>query len=384
MNFFLTLLVVVIVFNILYHLLKGLPSLLTWFYIKIATLWLCVRGIVYLIRRSRKEEEEQGKTKELTRRPPPYLLRRYAHQWMKKLESDQGWAWCLYVARVPSYYRDCSLEDAYSLPLWVEQTISFVTRFSLQLLVIYILMLILMPQPMESTPTKLYDHLGIEVASCLLNEEGLCFLLPHEESVGVEKLLGMARRPSSPPINKTTTTTLDLLVGGREQRLLYPLEFLGGIVQYVSVENELIPLLMHLDKEERKATGTKKHPCICPLFLNMPGNLSFLYDTSQQEWVVMIRPAIYRNNSFAELVLSSVNYNAQSLFFSSPYHISDELIHYDSFVVEYTDSVQEMAPAKNLEEASLFTKVSSLDRKQMHIFGDDAVCFVYCDTIKKK
>lgn len=381
MNFFLTLLVVVIVFNILYHLLKGLPSLLTWFYIKIATLWVCVRGIVYLIQRSRQEE---GKTKELTRRPPPYLLRRYAHQWMKNLERDQGWAWCLYVANVPAYYRDCSLEDAYSLPLWVERTISFVASFSLQLLVIYILMLILMPQPTESTPAKLYNHLGIEVASCLLNAEGLCFLLPHEESVGVEKLLEMARRPSSPPINKTATAaTLDLLVGGREQRLLYPLEFLGGIVQYVNVENELIPLLMHLDKEERMATGTKKHPCICPLFLNMPGNLSFLYDTSQQEWVVMIRPAICRNNSFAELVLSSVNYNAQSLFFSSPCHIPDELIHYDSFVVEYIDyAVPEST--KNLEEPSLFTKVSPLETKQMHIFGDDAVCFVYCDTIKKK
>ena len=240
---------------------------------------------------------------------------------------------------------------------------------------------------MESTPTKLYNHLGIEVASCLSSVEGLCFLLPHEESVGVEKLLEMARRPSSPPVNKTTTTTttttLDLLVGEREQRLLYPLDFLGGIVQYVSVENELIPLLIHLDKEERKATGTKKHPCICPLFINMPGNLSFLYDSSQQEWIVMIRPTIYRNNSFAELVLSSVNYNAQSLFFSSPYHISDELIHYDSFVVEYIDyTVPEST--KNLEEASLFTRVSSLETKQMHIFGDDAVCFVYCDTIKKK
>lgn len=122
----------------------------------------------------------------------------------------------------------------------------------------------------------------------------------------------------------------------------------------------------------------------------MPGNLSFLYDTRQQEWLVMLRPTIYRNNSFAELVSSTITYNRQSLFFSQHHHI-EELIHYDSFVVEYIDPVsqEQSKSVKNLsdtlhdiafEEASLFTKISSLSTKQMHISGDDAVCFVYCNT----
>lgn len=400
MNFFLTLLVIVIVFNLLYYttkeLIKGFPSLVVWFFVKIATLWLYLRGIVYRLRRVREEEVVEGGTKELRRWPPPYLVRRYAHQWMKKLENDQGWAWRLYVAKVPAYYRECSPDYAYSLPLWIEQTSSTVARLSVQLFAIYILASLLMPHlayfnmtAIEATQAKLYSHLGIEVASCLSNNEGVCFLMPHEESLGVEKLLEMTRHHYHPPNSPTNKTTLDLLVGDREQ-VLYPLAFSGGVVQYVSIENELIPLLMHWDKEEREATGTTKQPCICPVFLNMPGNLSFLYDTSQQEWLVMLRPTIYRNNSFAELVSSTITYNRQSLFFSQ-HHRVEELIHYDSFVVEYMDPVSPPQPksVKNLsdtlrevafEEASLFTKISSLNTKQMHISGEDAVCFVYCNT----
>jgi len=118
----------------------------------------------------------------------------------------------------------------------------------------------------------------------------------------------------------------------------------------------------------------------------------------------MANPVIYRNNSFAELVASSIGYNALSLFSTKHRRwrnlVPQEIIHYDSFVVEYTEPVasslveerkkvghpySEKLREAEFTKASLFyrTETAELVRKQVHISGDDAVCFTYCNALTR-
>jgi hypothetical protein len=300
-------------------------------------------------------------------------------------------------------------------------------RMLAQFVVFYLVLLLCSPlwmpyftsltmAPIEATQATLYTLLDLHVQPCVWasEEAAECFLYD-SEIVGESALLRVAMRDIVFKGHAPPNKTLDLLVDERRATLLYPLDFVTPLNQaldsgppdaketvvvrrYVNVETQLMPLLMFLHNDE---SATTSHPCICALFLNIVSNVSFHYDAGEGRWLVMARPTIHRNNSFAELVASNINYHRLSIFFEKHKRwrslIPQELIHYDSFVVDYMEPVfseavtitTRVAPLNDkLREASfsgasLFSRIEETTtlHKQVHLSGDDAVCFVYCDAL---
>jgi hypothetical protein len=189
-----------------------------------------------------------------------------------------------------------------------------------------------------------------------------------------------------------------------------------SLKRYVRVKEDIVPLLTHLQRQQLALHPTTEATslCVCPLFLNLVANVSFLFDTSEQRWLVMAQPTIHRNNSFAELVASSVSYNEKSLFYKrhlqwQKYVGKADLIHYDSFVIEYIEPVDELLDTMTNMPTEVFSTLSSLNqkleethlttarlfyrlkesevqaqRKKVHVSGSDAICFIYCDTMQQR
>lgn len=433
-SFFLPLAVVILCY-VAYHGLWYLPGILLWCYKRLQTALICARAILYLFWRS--GEGGDVPIKQLNR-VHVHPLRHYIHDYLSQLEKGQAnaLAQALYQ-RVPPHYRVKSNEgtSSHPLPLWMEQAIILTknekVRVVAQLTLFYLVLLFSSPlwmpyftsltmAPLEATQAALYAHLGLEVQPCMwASQETECFLYEEADIVGESALLRVAMRDIAFKGRAPPNETLDLLVDEGRGILLYPMDFVTPLNQplengpspvidradtketmvvrrYVNVEAQLMPLLMFLHNDESATTG---HPCICALFLNIVSNVSFHYDASERRWLVMARPAIHRNNSFADLVASNMNYHRLSIFFEKHKRwrslVPHELVHYDSFVVDYIEPVfseltlttsvgplNEKLRDASFSEASLFSRVeSSALHKQVHLSGDDAVCFIYCDAL---
>ena len=441
MSLFLSLALFILCY-VVYRIFWALPIIVHWCYARLLTVWKCLCGILYLIQRSREVTSNTG-VKQL-KRVHVHFLRRHTHDYLVRLEKGEGNAFVRtlfdkYVATVPEQYRATSNEgtSSHPLPMWLEQVIFYLdgdkTRRVLKFTVFYVVLLLSshlwMPYvtsvtitmtPIEATRLALYTQLGIDIEPCMWGGGGGeesrndCFLYTKEianSSALVHVVMRDLIFKNHVPLNKT----LDLLVDEGHTTLLYPLDLVvplnrpvmveAGVTEqdtretmvarhYINVENDLIPLIMHIHNEE-----VASHPCICPLFLNIVSNLSFLYDSGESRWLVMANPTIYRNNSFAELVASNINYNKRSFFFNKYMRwqslIPQELIHYDSFVVDYIEPVfSELVVTGSTTTTlnqpkelgvSLFSRVQTTTtlHKQVHLSGDNAVCFVYCDALSR-
>ncbi len=158
--------------------------------------------------------------------------------------------------------------------------------------------------------------------------------------------------------------------------------------------------------------------CICPIFLGIYGNITFHYNDYDNTWIVMHNPRIYRTNSLSTLVMSTVKYHYNSMFYDVNLQIRkiynmDNLIHHNSFIVEYdslptfssplqnhpttntmeeeknimySDNLAELnSRVKSLEERPLILeKILKSERTTIQLINDDAICFNYCDTLNKK
>lgn len=411
-----------------------------WCYKRLQTAWICARAILYLFQRGGGGGGGGGdvQVKQLNRvRVHP--LRHYIHDYLGQLEKGNANALvqALYQ-RVPQQYRTKSNEgtSSHPLPVWMERAITLTknekVRVVAQLTLFYLALVLSSPlwmpyftsltkAPVEATQAALYTHLGLHVQPCMwASQETECFLNEEDDIVGEAALLRIAMRDLAFKGRLPPNETLDLLVdeGRGGGVLLYPMDFVTPLEngsppppdtketvvvrRYVNVEAQLMPLLMFLHNDESATTG---HPCICALFLNIVSNVSFHYDAGERRWLVMARPTIYRNNSFADLVASNMNYHRLSIFFEKHKRwrslVPHELVHYDSFVVDYiepvfselTTTTTTTTPVGPLNEklrdasfsgALLFSRLeSSALHKQVHLSGDDAVCFVYCDALSR-
>ena len=442
MSLFLSLALFILCY-VVYRIFWALPIIVHWCYTRLLMVWKCLCGILYLIQRSREVASNTGGGDDIgvkqLKRVHVHFLRRYVHDYIARLEKGEGNAFVRtlfgrYVATIPEQYRATSNEgtSSHPLPVWLEWVILFCAsdkmRTFLKFLVFYVVLLLSSPlwmpyvtsvattmTPTEATRLALHTQLGIDVEPCMWASEAHqneCFLYTKEIAQSPALLRVVMRdlvftKTHSPP-NKT----LDLLVDEGQTALFYPLDLVVPVNRpvmatvatgqdatettvarhYVNVENELIPVLMHIHNNE-----VASHPCVCSLFLNIVGNLSFLYDSGESRWLVMANPVIHRNNSFAELVVSNINYNKRSLFFNKYTRwqslVPQELIHYDSFVVDYIELVptgrDTVVPTLNNQpreaDVSLFSRVHTTAalHKQVHLSGDDAVCFVYCDALSR-
>ena len=154
-----------------------------------------------------------------------------------------------------------------------------------------------------------------------------------------------------------------------------------------------------LTERERDTLGLPSAPCVCPVFLGLLDNVTLLYRGGA--WLVMPRPVIHRVNAMASEVHSRVRYHYNSQLFDISQRLEQQLqmgesMHYNNFIVEY-DQPQE--PALTAPQASLGEQMSrasrldpvpvvlqrvSSERVRLQLTGDDAKCYIYCDTMNAR
>jgi hypothetical protein len=191
-------------------------------------------------------------------------------------------------------------------------------------------------------------------------------------------------------------------------------------IEKIDVES-LVDALKALKVGEEKRVGSMQSGnCVCPIFLGIYGNITFHYNHYDDIWTIMRNPRVYRNNSLSTLVVSTVKYHYNSLFYDVNLQIRkrydmDNLIHHNSFIVEYDNlptysssspqnlmdekednnnkqtrkmmnSLSELNNrVKSLEKRPLILeKILEVERTTIQLIQDDAICFTYCDTLNRK
>lgn len=401
------------------------------------------------------EVEEGPKIKILKRqRTTSSFLRHRTAEYIDYLEGGKSgkisqWLWKTYTRYVPDYYRNVDTESARNdpLPLWLEQIIEQLEKRSVKraLFLCLLVTLLVLSSHLWLPYLGFYAGYGNTVKGeihLILNREmdectnssslsEYCFLRDTNDRSLINDVLKMTEssidKPSS-SLKHHHREGLNLIMDA-EQLIYYPVLFPTPLAppdalsnflvfpygenteqyqwttQYVRTELELNTLLTRIHTEETKRGIVSERPCICPSFVRIEANMSFYLDTSEQRWIVMLEPVIHRNNTFAELVSSTVSLNAQSLFYNKPGSTATDMIHYDSFVIEYLElsSKQLMLDDKEIiatqlgkfntklkdagfEEARIYYRMNEAplqeQRKKMHVSGDDAICFIYCNTIR--
>ena len=454
MNLFFTLLGVVIGLYLVYN---GARRLFKWIQTGLPGFCRCVftkaRFVIHFVANliviCRGNQEATG-VKQLNRQS----VRKCLYALVKRIEQGDRHPlveqlWQLYVAKIPLHYRETGQERGIldPLPRWMELVgdvcKSPITMMVIKFLALYVVVLFLLPylspialEPLRAAELTLETHLGLTIEPCVwTSNQTLCFMHTHNV-LTLHTLQTLSDRTLFFKHKTPNNETQDFLMDEHE-RLYYPLDFVSPrnqawrysieeesesndlsnwftpspspidqedsletvqLRRYVNTEQHLAPFLTQLHKEEATT-------CICALFLNILSNVSFLYDNSEQRWIVMKDVSIYRNNSFAELMASRISFNERSRFFKKHRQwqslVDEELIHYDSFVVEYTDvslieeEVEEELSIKTMRrandklreipysKASLFKRTGVSIRKQVPISGSEAICFVYCDALQK-
>lgn len=398
------------------------------------------RFILYLVASSRRSQEEEEKApsvdiKQLNRWPADTPRRRLFAYLAHSEESNSHPLWKAYVSLVPPYYRQAvapTIETPHPLPRWLESLLSFFTGPVLKFLALYLVLLLLYPyivmlsgsggagvhaDIVKTTQLALEQHLEVSIEACTqASTEELCFLHLYDRLTLRDALASVCGRSlnfteKQVTLNKTLAFLLD-----EEDRLYYAIDVMVPansattssleslpvqaddesvqIRRYINTELQLMPFLKSM-----------KETCVCSIFLNIVSDINFLYDESVGRWLVLREATIYRNNSFAELTASRIAFNERSRFYRKHKQWEEgELVHYDSFVVEYTEpslplpvaedddhTMQAMRNANDklrdggYKEARLFKRIIQAPvRKQMPLSGNDAICFIYCDTLKKR
>ncbi len=188
------------------------------------------------------------------------------------------------------------------------------------------------------------------------------------------------------------------------------------MVNRVHLKNKLESI--RRDEEKRGLGGSI---CICPSYLGIYGNITFIYNDKDLVWYIMYNPMIQRNNTLSTLVLSTIRYHFNSNFFVINQHIQqlynlNDLEHYDSFVVQYdidpivhihsdegdidsSDSGNTLDSATNPIEALshmnnkvkkmenspiLLAKIKTFEKTAVHLSANNAICFTYCDALNRE
>ena len=163
--------------------------------------------------------------------------------------------------------------------------------------------------------------------------------------------------------------------------------------------------------------------CICPVFLGIVDNVTFLYDTRYAQWLVMHQPVIVRNETRGPQIKSTLLYE-QARFSVNPLYRNyrryidqtlrgeSTLRHYASYEVAYDggddkDGVNEMPFEYKLyetrlrdydtatatavgdeQERSVLMSMSTPPRRRRRttilLDGEQAICFNFCQHANKQ
>lgn len=371
--------------------------------------------------------------------------RRRTHLYLTHLGEGRGspieqTLWKTYEHYVPLWARRIDTESAIPdpLPAWLEVTIRvyqniYVWRVA-QLLTLYVILVLSshlwLPHAIALFNTtdvvvSPLDALRINVTPCYNATTTYCYAAQGDEEMivtAVAELRNMTQRhyaydaflynQSQWSINEFLVddayrlyVALRLLVTPRIKTSSFwsfgyeaEIEETTPLVtrRYVEMKDTMPSLLEQLYTEE------SQYVCLCAPFLNIFSNVTF-YRDEHSVWHTLLEPVIVRNNTFSDLILSSVRYSENSLFYAKDAffkrlvpHLSDERMHHDSFVVEYSEvNLPDSETMHNLTEMSetlrrteggdplrLFAYANDwASRKRVYLSGKDAICFVYCNAL---
>jgi hypothetical protein len=398
----------------------------------------CFKKLTSYYKNSLKEAIEKEEEEEVVVDKPIKALKRTTtmrHRvcaYMQYLESGKGSRieqslWKSYSNWVPIHYREINSElgivDA--LPRWLESSIDFCGNPYIRQLALFgfIFMSLIftshlwMPTVMVGTIEQELEHvLALDIHSCLnATMSSYCFLTPDDTIEDAAILQNLSYH--SLHLSNHSSTPVHLIID-QARRVRFGFDFINGTKptrKYIHLEEHYLPLLANLQQQHEEG-GTSV--CICPIFLNLVGPFHFFFDSTQ--WHILYEPTIYRNSSLANLVASRLRYKEKTLMYERNkkvrahlLNMSDELIHFDTFVVEYTDLLSHGVRLQEEEEeedetissltmlnqkvsayyvieratatpVTIFEKsATELERKRVSLTGNDAVCFIYCDNIKR-
>jgi hypothetical protein len=147
--------------------------------------------------------------------------------------------------------------------------------------------------------------------------------------------------------------------------------------------------------------------CICPGFLGIRDNISFLYYHEKSDWIILNNPVLGERLTNSQLVNTWINYPQNSVFrkFLSSDQSQKKNEHYDSFTLSFdSPSYQfDSQDVRLLEEynAKMFhyetvkmgdaqqnvfilrrlSREKHIKRLSIKLKGQDAVCFIFCQRL---
>jgi hypothetical protein len=237
------------------------------------------------------------------------------------------------------------------------------------------------------TPRTLTNITGIETTHCLSNNESV-YCHYTKQWIG----------PIDEKIRKRNAYFID------EYEDIY---FVKNVVKYqenqivmgddVIKEAQLIRVLTQLREKEGER-------CICPSFVGIRDNMSFIYYPDTTEWIIMNEPVLGEKMPNARLVNTLIKYPENSIF-KKYTQLSTKNEHYDSFsvsfnspsfqfdsndvrpLISYNQKIlrHDTIEMKYTEQKQFILRRldSEKDMKRITIKlkGEEAMCFIHCQQI---
>ena len=268
-----------------------------------------------------------------------------------------------------------------------------------------------------STDNEIFNILNTDINHCLSPVDGYCFLFDNEITLVNAILYDNQSMDDNITYNKKKETHMLSLIDKNghfynQYNILNNYSINKSIISY----GDIITLLAKLGELEPQ---TSDSICICPSFINIIDNITFFFDQYENKWIIMYFPFIYRNNILSDNVLSTIIFDNKSIFYNKSkninhaYNITNKFIHPYSFVVEYLSLVNNDDKILNnlsemnikitdfysvnrtgIKKYNILYKTVLLDnigalshskpihnRKRIQFTGNDAICFIYCNTL---
>jgi hypothetical protein len=169
--------------------------------------------------------------------------------------------------------------------------------------------------------------------------------------------------------------------------------------------------------------------CVCPVFLGIVDNVTFLYDAATAQWLAMREPVVVRNETrgnqvASTLVYEAVRFSANPLYRNYKHYVDDvmrgnsHLRHYASYDVSYWsdgysseaaaaaaaavgaqyemydrrlleyDTVERCLSADDARDRSILLVLHRVhgerERRVRHLSGEQAICFNFCQHANKQ
>ncbi len=146
----------------------------------------------------------------------------------------------------------------------------------------------------------------------------------------------------------------------------------------------------------RQLHDYKNNTCVCPVFMGLRENMTFLVLGEDKQLVIMYKPFVYRNNTLSNRIQSSLLYHKHSPFYdnyesfmsNTVPRMSSEQIHYETLYVEYTEIIDDykdcdITPGSDQIMFDIEREPQSSEQKRITLTKKDAICFYFCDTANR-